>query len=183
MERSEKTKPIDYARSETLEDLSKIELYLEANPRNPEVSEFPLVSFGYRSCNAISLSNGRKVGLCHIDGNDISYNLDKMVKDFGVPLNELKAIPVAGSGMKKMKESCKDFGIDVVNWYQDDYHVDDSGEMIFYPRDVLVIPSLKEVIIYTQKGRVYKLFDSYFELTPEFMLFNKTINRAHTEKI
>jgi len=159
-------RPIDYARPETLKDLSKISLYLEVDWGDSDVSKLPLVSFGYHHCNAIALLNGEKAGLCHIGpgGIDISSCLKDMIEDLEAQPKKLKAILVAGAGMKTMEKHCKNLGINVVDSYQDDWYYNYEYGMLFYPRDVLLLPSSREVIIYANKGNIPKLFDSCSKL-------------------
>lgn len=158
--------PIGYARPETLEDLSKLKkLYLEVGWGDSDISTLPLISFGYHDCNAIALLNGEKAGLCHTvpDGTNILSDLKKMVEGLKVPAKELKAILVAGMGMETMEKYCKRLRIEVVNSYQGDWYYDDKDRMLFYSRDVLVVPSSREVLIYTRKGKIHRLFDSFLD--------------------
>ncbi|MCK4335445.1 MAG: hypothetical protein KAW40_01845 [Candidatus Aenigmarchaeota archaeon] len=159
--------PKDYARPETLKYLDKIKLYWEVGKGDSGVSMLPQVSFGYGYCGAIALLNGREGGLSHTDSDDgnILYHLDKMIGDFDVPPEELKAIPIAGKGMETLKRCCKDRGIKVVNEYQGDWYFDHLERMFYYPRDVLLVPSLREVIIYTREGKIHKLFDPFSDFS------------------
>lgn len=160
-------RPKDYARPETLRDLSELKLYLEVDQGDSDTSGLSLVSFGYRRCNAIALMNGDKAGLCHTapEGDNILYDAEKMVEDLGVPPKKLKAILVAGAGMETMEKYCKKLGIEVVNSYQGDWYYDCDDKRLFYPRDVLLVPSSREVIIYTREGKIHKLFDPFSDFS------------------
>ncbi len=161
-----KERSIDYARPETLEDLDKIKLYWKVGEGGSGVSMLPQVSFGCGYCNAIAILNGSEGGLSHTnsDNDSILYHLDKMIGDFDVPPRKLKAIPIAGKGMENLKKCCKKRRIEVVNEYQGDRYFDSMERMFYYTRDILLIPSWKEVIIYTDKGRISRFFDSPSEL-------------------
>ena len=164
MKRPAKERPIEYAHSETLEDLSRLMLYEEVDWGKHKVKELPLVSFGYHNCNAIALSDGRRAGLSHSnpEGTNILYQIEEMVGDFAVEPDKLKAIIVAGLGMENIKKYCRDLYIEVVGpSFQGDSYYNQRDERFFYPRDVLVLPSLREVVIYTHEGRRFRFFDSY----------------------
>ena len=121
-----------------------------------DVSSSPLCSDGYVSCRAVALFNGALNGLAHIYPYDSPQKyLDKMLSHFGHDTSSIGAAVVEADrkyGMDLRVVLPRDYGIPVQAYFAGAW--DESGNSrIVYPRDVLTIPSSREVIIFIRGER------------------------------
>jgi len=143
---------------QTLDALLEIKDYEEVPVDDYRVSYDPLVSFDYCFCRAVVLKRGNLYGLSHILPNphclDPSHHIDGMLHEMRHELEKPKAIIVAGGGPDQIRDYCKSKSIEVVDSYYGEKEIDGR----FYYRDIIIMPSLGEILIYTQDEKIVKKF-------------------------
>lgn len=145
----------DMALSETKIDLAHIPEYNEVGVNDYGISEIPIVSCGYFFCGAVMIRKGRLVGLSHFTSdNDPGEFIDKMVGEMGDNQEGLKAMFVTAGSPDRFEKAFQDRRIRIVNRY-----IGERTEKGFsYQKDIVVKPSLSEVLIYTRGKRIEKQF-------------------------
>lgn len=123
------------------------------------VSQRPLASLGFSDCCSISLTNGSRSGLSHIGppNPNPNYHLNKMIDKFDVPPESLKAIIVSTADSEDrnnlLEQCCLDRGIEIAG---KEYEGDGRPR-----KDILVVPSSKEVRIYYDFPRGEKVIREF----------------------
>jgi hypothetical protein len=141
------------AKLETKKDLKNVAKHSIVNTGFSDVEEIPIVSFGFYGCNALVLfskeKNHPKAALAHI--STLCYppiHIKWMLKRIDAEARSLEAIIVTGVYDMNLEEHCKEYGISVKEKIQD----------ASFGRDVMVIPSLKEIRIYTDNGKIVRQY-------------------------
>jgi hypothetical protein len=123
-----------------------------------KVSDQPMASKEFYTCQGLVLLDGTMAGLAHVyAGHNAKGYIRKMLKAFGEDASSLKAI-VMDSYISQWEEhdlgkACEKFGIKVIETVKHDSIEDHDGNFKPLRRDILVVPSRKEVTIYSEKGR------------------------------
>ena len=106
--------------------------------------------------------NGKEAGLAHIYP-DIAGDGDLEILDANDLINEMRTAPellramvIGVEGLDEIVGYCQAEGIKVESVFHDDYF--SERHIHCHPRDIVVVPSLREVFIYTHKGKVTKKF-------------------------
>jgi len=148
---------IEQARQETLNDLNKLETCLMVEEEGLLVRDLPMVSFGYRFCSALILRKGERMLLSHIRPTNyitegyIEVGIDMMGKE----ISELTAMAVGGKYKDFIQQRCDQKGLKLAEGYLDERREEEMfREKPFHSRDIIVIPALAEVWIYTHKGKI-----------------------------
>jgi hypothetical protein len=123
-----------------------------------EVSEKPLYSVGYYFCRAVILKGDQSKGLPHILPwhNPLHYILRMIDKMRPFP-KEFKAITVDVDCHDlddkypfSLEECCNRLGIEIVDRYLGKYFLNEEGKPRTYQKDILVRPTLDQVLVYSQ---------------------------------
>lgn len=133
---------------ETSEFLSNLRSYETVHWGYSRVSSLPLASFGYTTCRSIILANGKKAGLSHIRPSENPEPfLASMLEELGCRTPEASAILVYGYYPRQLLECCREYNIEIV-----DEH--DGDGRFKRRRDVIVIPSLREVAVFSDYSKI-----------------------------
>ena len=112
------------------------------------VSSEPMGSFGYSGCRALVFQNGKHMGLSHIWKTDTPPMIRHYVKGMLGHADPADVMAFISAGLRPecAVESCREFEIPVVGTNNDE-------ENPYWYRDVIVVPSTREVFIYSEKGK------------------------------
>jgi len=116
------------------------------------VSKKPLISFGYYNCNSVILYDGMKMGLSHIGPtrDPEKYILGMIRKMDSHP----RAIIVRGYYSKGEEERvCENLDLAIERIF--DYKNEGLREET--RKDILVIPTTREVLIFTDTNREFRM--------------------------
>lgn len=117
----------------------------------------PVYSVDFWCCQGIALIGQERIGLAHVlPKSSAKPKLEGMLERFGSE-KILGAVilesPWNFRGYRMIQEDCNDYGIDILKTYhQEERFSPELGREIMDARDMLVIPSLKEVRIYSENG-------------------------------
>ena len=117
-----------YAHKDTLSYLRNLENVVEVLWDFYEISEDPLVSFGYENCRAVitqTIEGNNKSGLSHIFPDELFCNqyqlrciMGSMINDLNREPKSLSALVVARHPQYEIERILSDFGIKHQTYYQ-----------------------------------------------------------------
>lgn len=135
----------------TKEHIAKLGSYEIVEEACNKVSNKPLASFEFSNCKGIALFNRLYVSLAHIYsiGDSHPHHIDEMLQKMECCNEGLQAIVLARRKreLRKITDYCKNNGIAVVGQYQKPFY----NAEFWRKKDMIVIPSTREVFIYTSK--------------------------------
>ena len=137
----------------TKNDLAEISYYEEVPWFSFKTSDKPLASFKYGCCSAVIVYLNGYMGLAHMGhGNKSEHYLNGMLSDENLK-NATKAMVLAtGKEVDRIVIDCNMRGLEVIV----DFNYENSENNGI---DVIVVPELKEVNIYTKAGKLTKYFE------------------------
>lgn len=145
---------IAIARRSTRRILDTFESYSEVGWERWNVSDHPLVSFGYTVCKALALVNCSMAGLAHFWGPYVDERtvveryVDRMLADLHVDPSDCSGV-VIGPSPHIIEYYCKERGIHLSDTIVPEDHTK--------KRDVIVIPSRREILLFGEDSRRIRL--------------------------
>ncbi len=133
---------LDFAQERTLRHVQFLSP-IEVNWQGLSVTDKPMATYGIGSCRATILYYNGVMGLSHIySSSNPKGHIKTMLDILGGKSEEISAMVVAGENVRSVESCLNEYGVKIVNRM-----IEGSQS-----KDVIVIPSRKEVRLYTKNS-------------------------------
>ncbi len=139
-------------------DIVQLGSVILVQPGNVKVGRFPFVSGNNQYCRGLVLRNSDDLyAVCHTTSRqDLRAHALQASQKMNTEPRSLQGIIISYEGDSTPREVCGSLGIQVVGSFYAPFITHNSDVRMPYARDILVVPSLGEVTVYSlRKERIF----------------------------